>query len=217
MPNVLQRALDPCVAELSTRTFCTFRSELSSPRQPPHVAARNVVKRLSDVNEPSMIILMTTLRRPQQRYDHRLRELVRGTTNVTIATDFGVPRSTARGWLRETPKVVVSLDATNLTTSELQQEIVALRRRVRKLTALLRLALALLRSSDSACRTSDCASAATKPGSCERWIAPASLCRCGHSCGSSDCRRAGSMRGDGSSTRVRLTISRPVLTRRPVV
>jgi hypothetical protein len=94
-----------------------------------------------------MIILMTTWRRPQQRYDHRLRELVRGTRNVTIATDLGVPRSTARGWLRETPKVVVSLDATNLTPSELQQEIVALRRRVRKLTALRRLALALRRSS----------------------------------------------------------------------
>src|SRR5262249_60966069 len=95
----------------------------------------------------SMIILMTTSRRPQKRYDHRLRELVRGTGNVTIATDLGVPRSTARGWLRETPKVVVRLDATNLTASELQQEIVALRPRVRKLTALLRLALALLRSS----------------------------------------------------------------------
>ena len=94
-----------------------------------------------------MIILMTTSRRPQKRYDHRLRELVRGTGNVTIATDLGVPRSTARGWLRETPKVVVRLNATNLTASELQQEIVALRRRVRKLTALLRLALALLRSS----------------------------------------------------------------------
>jgi len=94
-----------------------------------------------------MIILMTTSRRPRQRYDHRLRELVRGTGDVTIATDVGVPRSTARGWLREAPRVVVSLDVTNLRTSELQQEIVALRRRVRKLTALLRLALALLRSS----------------------------------------------------------------------
>src|SRR4030095_13308171 len=62
------------------------------------------------------------------------------------ATDLGVPHSTARGWLRNAPAVVVSLDVTNLRTSELQPEIVALRRRVRKLTALLRLALALLRS-----------------------------------------------------------------------
>jgi hypothetical protein len=36
---------------------------------------------------------------------------------------------------------------TNLKTSELQQEVVELRRRVKKLTALLRLALVLLRSS----------------------------------------------------------------------
>jgi transposase InsO family protein len=100
------------------------------------------------VNEPSTIILMTTTRHAQQRYDHRLRDLVRRTGDVTIATDLGVPRSTVRGWLREAPKVVVSLDVTNLRTSELQQEIVALRRRVRKLTAFLRLALALLRSSE---------------------------------------------------------------------
>jgi putative transposase len=101
---------------------------------------------LSGVDEPPMIIVMTTPRRPQKRYDHRLRELVRGTGNVTIATDLGVPRSTARGWLGEPPKVIVSLDATNLTASELLQEIVTLRRRVRKLTALPRLALALRRS-----------------------------------------------------------------------
>src|SRR5262245_64782799 len=93
-----------------------------------------------------MIILMTTSRRPQQRYDHRLREFVRATGNVTLVTDLGVPRSTARGWLRKAPAVVVSLDVTDLRTSELQQEIVALRRCVRKLTALLGLTLALLRS-----------------------------------------------------------------------
>jgi hypothetical protein len=86
-----------------------------------------------------MIILMTSKGRPQQRYDHRLRDLVRATADVTIATDLGVPRSTARGWLHKSPKVVVSLDVTNLTASELPQEILELRRRVRKLTAPLRL------------------------------------------------------------------------------
>jgi hypothetical protein len=73
------------------------------------------------------MILMTTSRRPQQRYDHRLRELVRGTGDVTIATNPGVPRSTARGWLRKAPTVVVSVDVTNLSTSELQHEILELR------------------------------------------------------------------------------------------
>jgi hypothetical protein len=94
-----------------------------------------------------MIIPMTTTRRPQQRDDHRLRDLVQGTRDVTVATDLGGPRSTARGWLGKAPKVVVSLDVTDLRTPELQQGIVRLRRRVKKLTALLRLALALLRCS----------------------------------------------------------------------
>ena len=60
-----------------------------------------------------MIIPMATSRRPQQRYDHRLRDLVYNTGDVTIATDLGVPRSTARGWLRKAPAVVVSLDVTD--------------------------------------------------------------------------------------------------------
>jgi hypothetical protein len=90
---------------------------------------------------------MTTSRRPQQRYDHRLRDLVHNTGDVTIATDLGVPRSTARGWLRKTPRVAVTIDVTNVKPLELQQEVLALRRRVKKLKALLRLALALLRSS----------------------------------------------------------------------
>ena len=90
---------------------------------------------------------MTTTGRLQQRYDHRLRDLVHRTGDVTIATNLGVPRSTARGWLGKAPKVVLSLDVTDLRASELQQEVLELRRRVRKLTALLRLALALVRSS----------------------------------------------------------------------
>src|SRR5262249_37027207 len=90
---------------------------------------------------------MTTPGRLQQRYDHRLRDLVQRTRDVTIARDLEVPRSTAREWLDQAPKVVVRLDVTDLRASELQQEVLALRRRVKKLTALLRLALALLRPS----------------------------------------------------------------------
>src|ERR1700736_6232329 len=60
------------------------------------------------------------------------------------ATDLGVPRSTARGWLGAAPTVVVYLDGADLTEPELRQEVLKLRRRVQKLTALLRLALALL-------------------------------------------------------------------------
>src|SRR5262249_18250101 len=74
-------------------------------------------------------------------------DLVQPTGDVTIATDLGVPRSTARGWLGDGQTVVVSLDVANLKALELQQEVLELRRRVKKLTALLRLALALLRTS----------------------------------------------------------------------
>ena len=89
---------------------------------------------------------MTTAR-PQQRYDHRLRELVQRTGDATIATDLGVPSSTARGWLRTAPAVVVSLDLADLPERELRHEVLKLRRRVQKLAALLRLVLALLRVS----------------------------------------------------------------------
>jgi putative transposase len=101
---------------------------------------------LSGVSEPQMIIRTARL---QQRYDHRLRGLVQRTGDVSIATDLGVPRSTARGWLAQAPKVVVSLDVTDLRAPERQQEILRLRGRVKKLSALVRLALALLRSSGS--------------------------------------------------------------------
>ena len=94
-----------------------------------------------------MIICMMTTSRPQQRYDHRLRDLVQRTGDLTIATGLGVPRSTARGWLGAAPTVVVSLEGADLTEPELRQEILTLRRRVEKLAALLRLALALLHTS----------------------------------------------------------------------
>jgi hypothetical protein len=92
-----------------------------------------------------MITRMTTRSGRQRSYDHRLRDLVQRTGDLTIATDLGVPRSTARGWLGATPRVVVTLETADLTEPELRQEILKLRRRVEKLAALLRLALALLR------------------------------------------------------------------------
>jgi hypothetical protein len=57
-----------------------FSRELSSRRQPSHVDAPPASPRgLSGVNELRMISRMTTSRRPQQRYDHRLRVLVHNT------------------------------------------------------------------------------------------------------------------------------------------
>ena len=94
-----------------------------------------------------MIMSMPTTARAQQHDDHRLRHLVQRTGDVTVATDLGIPRATARGWLRATPTVVVGLDVLDLTEPALRQEILKLRRRVKKRTALLHLALAMLRTS----------------------------------------------------------------------
>src|SRR5215471_2380323 len=122
---------------------------------------------------------MPTAARTQQRYDHRLRNLVQRTGDVTVATDLGVPRSTARGWLGEAPTVVVYVDVTELTEPELRQEVLKLRRRVRKLTALLRLALTLLQASHF--RTSPwhgCRTDAISCDSCALWIGSGSTSRC---------------------------------------
>ena len=176
--------------------------------------SRIVLEELSGASERPMIIPMTITARPQQRYDHRLRNLVHRTGDVTIATDLGVPRGTARGWLSRAPEGVVSLDVTHLSELELQHEILTLRRRVRKLAALRQLVLPCCASRGSRCRTSGCLTDARRCGSCAPWIVPGSVFRCGRSCGSSGCRRVGSM-PDGGRTRVRVTIRRPVRARHP--
>ena len=114
------------------------------------------------------------------------------------------------------PKVVLGVHVTELRASELQGEVLELRGRVRKLTARLRLALALLRSSGFSLTHERLAGGRAKSESCEPWIVPGRLFRCVRSCGSCDCPRVGSMPGDACSTRVRLTIGRPVRTRRPI-
>jgi hypothetical protein len=50
-----------------------------------------VFEELSGVSERPMIIRMRTTPRAQRRYDHRLRELVHRTSDVTIAAELGVP------------------------------------------------------------------------------------------------------------------------------
>lgn len=68
--------------------------------------------------------------------------LLRDATGVV-----GVPRSTARGWLTSSPTCIVTLDVADRRVPELQKEVLRLRRRVRKLTALLRLLLVVIRVS----------------------------------------------------------------------
>jgi hypothetical protein len=128
------------------------------------------VEELRWVSERPMIIRMTTRSRPQRRDDHRLRDLVHRTGDLAIATDLGVPRSTARGWVEAAPRTVVSLEVADLTEPELRQEILTLRRRVEKLAALLRLALALLPTSGFASQESLCRKEKPSGGSSAPWI-----------------------------------------------
>ena len=45
--------------------------------------------------------MKTDNKRQQQRYDHRLRELVRHTGDPDSVAHLGVPRSTAISWLKD--------------------------------------------------------------------------------------------------------------------
>ena len=90
---------------------------------------------------------MTDSNSTQHRYDHRLKNLVRTTGDIAIATEHGVPASTARGWLRQSKVEVVSLELLDLNTSQLQHEVIKLRRRLEKLSSLLRLAIVVLQVS----------------------------------------------------------------------
>ena len=90
---------------------------------------------------------MATATRRQRRYDHRLRDLVRTTRDIDGAVQRGVPRSTARSWMRQPTAEVVTVDVLERNASQLQQEILRLRSRVQKLTALLRVLLVVFRMS----------------------------------------------------------------------
>ncbi len=90
---------------------------------------------------------MSVKLRPQRSYDHRLKELVPTSADPSLAIDLGIPASTVMGWLRKSPQQVVTLDVLSMKEQELQREVLMLRRRIRKLMALLRLLVVLLRIS----------------------------------------------------------------------
>jgi hypothetical protein len=90
---------------------------------------------------------MSVKLRSQRYYDHRLKELVRTSGDPSLAIGLGIPASTVMGWLYESSRQVVTLDVLSMKEQELQREILMLRRRIRKLLALLRLLVVLLRIS----------------------------------------------------------------------
>jgi putative transposase len=107
---------------------------------------------------------MATTTRTQRRYDHRFRDLVRTTRDIDCALQRGVPRSTARSWLTEANAEVVTVDVLNMNALRLQQEVLQLRARVQKLTALLRVVLVVFRISGYALNQARLADGSAKRG-----------------------------------------------------
>src|SRR5438128_9341062 len=97
----MEDILAPSILDRTGQTVCSARScphghsALSRARRRHVDGCSIVLEELSGVRERPMIISMPTTARVQQRSDHRLRNLVQRTGDVTIATDLGVPRSTA--------------------------------------------------------------------------------------------------------------------------
>jgi putative transposase len=90
---------------------------------------------------------MATITRTQKRYDHRLRELVQKTQDVSCAVQHGVPRSTARGWRTASTAQIVSVDVLDTKLLQLQQEVLRLRARIQKLIAEVRVLFVVLKIS----------------------------------------------------------------------
>ncbi len=88
----------------------------------------------------------------------RLRRLVYSSGNIELAIQNGVPRSTAKDWLRRPTPTIVTLDLTAMTEDALREEVAALRQRNDRLIAVLRLLVVLLRISGFTlvrCRVAD--------------------------------------------------------------
>ena len=88
---------------------------------------------------------MSSTARIRRRYDHRLRDLVRSAGDIGHATQLGIPRSTAQGWLASSQLEVVTIDVADMNLIVLQNEVLVLRKRVEWLVALLRLLVVLLK------------------------------------------------------------------------
>ncbi len=90
---------------------------------------------------------MATATRTQKRYDHRLRELVRSTQDISRAVEDGVPFSTACDWLKATAAEAVTVDVRKMDTISGQQALLQLRARMQTLTTLPRVLLVVFKLS----------------------------------------------------------------------
>ena len=83
--------------------------------------------------------------RRQRIYDHRLVQLVQDTGDIAIATRLGVPRSTATGWIRRVPQLVITAPGLDESSAELRARAARLEKRMHRIRAFLRVGTALFR------------------------------------------------------------------------
>ena len=114
-------------AVLFTTTFGSLTREYSSL---PSVRRRFDFPR---ADEGGIILGMSENCRTQKQYDYRLRRLIQTTGDLDLAVRHGVPRSTARGWLKQIRTDVVSIDVLDMDAEALQREVLFLRRRLTRL------------------------------------------------------------------------------------
>ena len=90
---------------------------------------------------------MSSTIRIQQRYDHRLRGLVRSSGNIKLAAQLGVPRSTSHDWLTSNQVEVFTVDVFDMDILSLQKEVFLLRKRIKWIVALFRLLVVVMKVS----------------------------------------------------------------------
>ncbi len=91
---------------------------------------------------------MISTTRTQNKYDHLLREHVRSTGDINHAIRLGVPRSTARGWVKSAPAEVITLDVVDMDNLRLQEKVLRLQSRLDWVIAILRLFVVVLKTSN---------------------------------------------------------------------
>jgi predicted RNase H-like nuclease (RuvC/YqgF family) len=72
-------------------------------------------------------------------------QVLQETRDSSIATRLGLPRSTVAGWLRRAPRSVTTTAEGDVSLTELRAQVMRLKKRNRRLAAVLRLLFALLR------------------------------------------------------------------------
>lgn len=90
---------------------------------------------------------MSTVTRHQQAYDHRLRSHDHDSGDVEVASQLGVPRSTAHGWRKRPCKPVVTFAKDYNELQHLTHEVTRLRRCNAVLRAWLRIAMVVMKLS----------------------------------------------------------------------